>query len=322
MNRRIRRLSLLIGAVGALLTMLVYAASAYTALRDQTEINRRSLSEITCTGATCDTSVFVADWSLEGSDYVIDAQTKYFIATPTPTKEHPARFAPLDYSDTAFISEYRKPASYSTPDGEVWRLYSRPAKVNGKELEILIGYREKAPTMIDTTQGQIAAVDTRLEQEANKIADSLPCRNTARSARTILAADGFQIVDATTKRIEEWGPWLPMFLPKDVGMPAQGCRLYIHEGDLYLIRTDTDGRLLATSLVRVGGLLLLIGSCVLAYLITSVIAGGFSRRFLRSYFALTGTQVPTLDPPKWRGAKYRVQAWPLSRRNAGKQCRG
>ena len=309
LNRRIRRFSLLIGAVGTLITALVYVGLAFSELRDCEESNRRALSEITCANDTCDTSAYVGDWSTEGANYLIDANTRYFISTPTPTSEHPASLAPLDYADTSFISGFRQPASYNTPDKLVWRLYSRPLDADNEKLEIIIGHQEKAPTkMVDTLRGQLGVVDAKLKREADKIADSYPNHKTATwGARTVLAADGFQIVDANTKRVVERGEWLPSFLPKDVHLPAPGRQLFVYERDLYIAQTDGDGRLLATSLVQVGSLWLLIGSCAFAFIVASVIANALSRRFLRSYFTLTGTQIPTLEQALQNGEGQSVE---------------
>jgi hypothetical protein len=162
--------------------------------------------------------------------------------------------------------------------------------------------------MIDTPSGQIGVVDTRLKQEANKIADSFSNHKTATwGARTVLAADGFQIVDANTKQVVDRGPWLPSFLPKDARLPAPGRQLFVYEGDLYVVQTDSDGQLIATSLVPVGGLWLLASSCAFAFLSTSVIANIFSRKFLGSYFALTGTQIPTLEKALQSGEGQSVE---------------
>ena len=296
-NRRIRRFSLSIGAVGTLVTVLVYVGPAFSALRGCEEINRRTLSEIRCANGTCDTSSFEADYSLEGSDYVIDTRTRYFINSPTPTAEHPAHFAPLDYSDTSFIAGFRQPASYNTPDGEVWRLYSRPLDMDNTKLEIIIGYQEKAPTkMIGTLSAQIADVDNELKREADKIAKNYSSHKTATwGARTVLTADGFQIVDANTKQVVDLGQSLPSFLPKETRLPSPGRQLFVYQGDLYVAQTDRDGQLIATSLAPFVGLWLLASFCALAFLSTSFLANIFSRKFLGSYFALAGTQIPSLQ---------------------------
>jgi hypothetical protein len=251
----------------------------------------------------------VADSSLEGSDYLVDTKTSYFITTPTVTAEHPAHFTPLDYSDASFIEGFRKPTSYNTPDGAVWRLFSRLLDTDNKKLEVFIGYEEESPSkMIGTLTAEIGEVDTRLKQEADKIAECFSNHKSATcGGRTVLAADGFQIVDANTMQVIDRGPWLPSFLPKDTQLPAPGRRLFIYEGDLYVVQTDSDGRLLATSLVPVGSLWLLTCSCAFSFLITSVLADSFSHKFLRGYFALRGTQIPTLEKALQNGESQSVE---------------
>src|SRR5712692_6134616 len=119
------------GVVATVLTALVYHATAYPSVRRWQGINQQTLSEIKCTGSTCDTSVFTTDWRNEGFHYVIDKQTMYFLNFPASTEENPTRFAPLDFSDTAFVQKFRQSTSYNTPDGEVWRLYSRSGTLDG-----------------------------------------------------------------------------------------------------------------------------------------------------------------------------------------------
>ena len=144
-DRKIRRFSLSIGAVAAFLTGCVYIASAYPSIRRSKLNNLRALSEISCSGERCDTRRYTRDWQSEEPDYVIDTHTLYLIDFPSPREDDPAHFAALDHLDTAFIKKFREPASYNTPDGEVWRLYSREAKVGDKNVEILIGYAMEAP---------------------------------------------------------------------------------------------------------------------------------------------------------------------------------
>src|SRR5208282_5263174 len=57
----------------------------------------------------------------------------------------------------------------------------------------------------------------------------------------------------------------------------------------------------------VGGLWLLTGACALAFLSTSVGATGLSRKFLRDYFTLTGTQMPTLEKALQSGEGQSVE---------------
>ena len=304
-DRKILRFSLSIGAVAALVTVFVYIASACPSVRRWKRNNLRALSEISCAAETCDTSRFTRDWQLEQPDYVIDTYTLYFIAFATSTEEDPAHFAPLDYFDTAFIKRFRQPALYNTPDGEVWRLYSREANVGDRNVEILIGDAVKAPwKMVETPQLQIGRVDATLRREADEIAANPPSQKArAPGSRLGPSADGFVIVDASTKHVEVWGPWLPAFLPSDTSLPAPGYQSYIHDDNLYLylMETDRKGRLLAASLVLIGSLSWLAALCCVAFLGMSVLARALRRRFLRSYFALAGIRVPTLEEAQRTG---------------------
>jgi Putative DNA-binding domain len=308
-NSRILRFSLWMGLAAAFLAAFVFIADAYPAARLWKDINLRTLSEISCSGATCDTSVYTTDWQLSGSDYVVDAQTRYLIDVPTSSAGNLVRFTPLDYSDTAFIARFRQPGSYSTPDGEIWRMYSRDANVGGKQFEIFIGYAEKAPwKVIDTQPSQVGTVDAALRRDADRIAASLPSLGGAvRAARSALSADGFEVVDAASKQVVEWGPWLPAFLPQGTPLPTPGWQIYRDGADLYLVETDTNGQLVATSLVPLGTLGWLAGFCVIAFVTVASIARALSMRFLRGYFAVAGIRVPTLDEALRTGENQRVE---------------
>jgi hypothetical protein len=296
-TRRIRRFSLLIGVIGVLLTLFAYIGTTVPVLRKYAESNRRALSEITCANAACDASKFLTDWSSEGTDYLIDTQTRFLIAGPTPTAENPGRFTRLDYSDTDFIVRFRQPGSYETPNREVWRLYSRPVEVDGKKMELIIGYAQRTPLkMIDTPSSQLGTVDQKLNEEADKITDSFKSHQSpAFRVRTFLAADGFQIVDANSQQVILWGPWVPTFLGRNAQVPAEGRQLFVYDGDLYVLQTEVDGRLVASSLVWVGSLWFVVGYCVFAFLTAGLIANFVSHRFLRRYFALIGMQIPSVE---------------------------
>lgn len=308
-NHKILRFSLVIGVVAALLTAIVYVASAYPTVRRWKEANVRALSEINCVGATCDTSRFIADAESGGADCVIDLQTRYFINVPMPTAENPGRFTPLDYSDTAFIARFRNPASYTTPDGEVWRLHSRAASVEGKDFEIIVGHQEKAPSkMIETVPSQLGAVDAMLKRYASQIAASLPSLKAfTQGGRNPALPDGFAVVEASTSQVVKWGLWLPEFLPEGMRLPAPGWQAFMYDSDVYVLQTETNERVLACSLIQVGGLWWILGSCGIAFLIASLVAQMFGGQFLRQYFATDGTRVPTLDEALLNGEGQSVE---------------
>jgi hypothetical protein len=92
----------------------------------------------------------------------------------------------------------------------------------------------------------------------------------------------------------EQGPWLPAFMPQNVRLPGVGLSLYVFDGRLYVASTESNGRVLATSFVRVGGLWWIGVLCAGGFPLTMVLARALSRRFLRNYFAVTAIRVPGL----------------------------
>jgi hypothetical protein len=308
-DRKILRLSLAIGAAAAIVTGLLQFAASYPEVQRWKRDNLRALSEISCSGETCDTSQFTRDWQAEEPDYVIDTQTMYLIDNPTPTGEGVAHLGVLDFLDTAFVKKFHQPTSYITPEGEVWRLYSRPANMGGRVAEIMIGCVLKAPwKMLEIPESLIAGLDAKLKQEADEVAQSASIKKGfTRGSRLGLTADGLVIVDATTKHVELWGPWVPVFLPNDTNLPTAGYRPYIYEGELYIVETDIQGRLLATSLVPIGSVWWLAGLCGVGFLCMSVLTRTISRRFLRNYFALAGTRVPALEDALQSGEGQSVE---------------
>jgi hypothetical protein len=291
-NRKIFLFSLLIGLTATVLAALVYLALLYPALRRCQQAHQHAFEEISCDGEKCDTHAFTTDWKSAGADYIIDTETRFFIAVPAPTDESPATFGPLDYSDTTFIKRFRQPEWYETPDGEVWRLYSRDARIDDAQLEIIVGFAKTAPwKMADTDQPKISLVDATLQKEADNLAASVPHARASRGTRV----DGFEIVDTSNQKVFDWGSWLPIFLPKDVRFPKSGVQLHAEKGDLYIVKTDTAGRLLAVSLVLIGSIFGVSIVAIATFLTSSVIAYLLSQRFLRAYFALMIVQVPNLE---------------------------
>jgi len=204
----------------------------------------------------------------------------------------------MDYSDTKFIEKFRQPATYNTPDGESWRLFSLQVMADaGKSNEIIVGYAMKAPwKAIKIPSSVIGDVDAALKREADKIAASLSAEPTAVGpARNGFSADGFQVVNSKTKRVVQQGPWVPAFLPKGTPLPAPGFSFYTYDDELYIAQTDTSERLLATSFVQIGGIWWMVCSCVVGFVVASIIARALSRKYLRNYFAMSVIRVPDLE---------------------------
>lgn len=308
-SRRIVRFSALIGIAGSLLTAFAYIASAYPLLLHWREVNLHALSEIDCVGVTCDSSTYSTDSRWDDPDYVVDTETGFFIDVANSTAAA-GRFPQLDYSDPNFVAKFRRPMLYNTPDGEVWRLYSRevPARGHGK-LEIIVGYAVNAPSKaITTPDSLIGDVDVALIRAVDEISWRLSGPTVAvRLPRSAFSADGFQVVDPNTKEVVEQGPWVPAFLPRSALLPAPGVRFYIYQGGFYVAQTDTKGRLLATSFVQIGGLWWIACWSVIGFLCASATARWLSRRLLRNYFAVTGVRVPNLEEARRAGEGQSVE---------------
>jgi hypothetical protein len=311
-DRKILRFSLLIGAASALLAALVYFASAYPALQEAARKNGRAFDEIHCARGSCDTTQFTTDAEPEEADYVIytdDRNRRFFLAFPPATEDEAEYFWLLGYFDSGFIRQFRRPALFPTLDGETWRLYSLDATVEGRAVEILIGYAMKAPwKIVETPRSLLGLVDSTLEREANELARNLPLQKSisARS-RLGLSSDGFLIVDASTGRGEAAGSWVPAFMPNLAILPRQAYRFHVHGGKLYLLETEWRGQLLVASLINIGSLWWLASLCAVAFLGMSVLARAVSRRYLRRYFALLGIPVPSLEEALRIGEGPRVE---------------
>lgn len=210
-NQRIFRFSMLIAVAGALLTLSAYIAASYPFFLEEREVNLHTLSEIECTDTGCDTSRFWTDWQSDPPDYLVDTQARFFYYVGTPTATSPGRFAPLDYSDATFIARFRQPDWYKTPDGEVWRLYSRSAPTAGnRRLEVIVGYAVKSPSKeIETPSSLIGVVDATLRREADEIASRRSAPKAAWSSRNGFSAGGFQVVDPSTGQVVEQGGRFP-----------------------------------------------------------------------------------------------------------------
>jgi hypothetical protein len=233
----------------------------------------------------------------------------YLIVFPTSTEEETEHFAPLDYFDTAFIEKFRQPATYNTLDGEVWRLYSHELTTKGEDLDIVIGYAIQTPwKILETPAALLGEVDAALKYEADELVSNFAAQGSvATGPRPELSSDGFVIVDAKTGRLRLAGPWLPAFLPANARLPSAGYRLYARDNNLYLLVTERRGRLLAASLVKLGGIWWLLILCAAAFLGMAFLARALSGRYLRRYFALLGIEVPTVQEALRTGEGQRVE---------------
>ncbi len=305
-NAKILRFSLAMGALGLTLTIFVYSTTFYDEFRSARTTNQRTLSEIRCTDFRCDSSAFTTDQET-GPDYILDSYTRYFLETPVSSNERPERFPWLDFTDIGFIRKFHQPMSFGTPDFETWRLYSRQATLSGRTAEVVVGYQEKGPSkMIDTPPSLLQNVDDKLKAEADKIAENL-ARSPLPAISSKFSADGFAIAYADTEETVLRGPWLPAFFPESKLLPTPGIRFYVAKSELYGAESDTNGRLTVTSVIRLGDLWQLLTIASFTFFTVSVVARWLARRFLRNYFAISDSQVPSLADALRSGESQRVE---------------
>jgi hypothetical protein len=245
---------------------------------------------------------------LLGANYVIDVQTRYLIGVPTPQYGAP-RLRDIEHVDLSFIAAFRQPASFDTPDQELWRLYSRRAAVDNKPVEILVGYAEKAPwKLIDTPASRFPEIDEKLIAQANQIADSIRSSGFESSKSTsTLSADGFDVVDAVTGELLNWHPWLPMFLPQSVALPQSGNWPTLIDQQLCLVITAANDRLRVTSVVALGYWWIFLIVPFAGFCSGFVVARWASQRFLRNYLAFADVQLSTISEALHTGEGQAVE---------------
>jgi hypothetical protein len=80
----------------------------------------------------------------------------------------------------------------------------------------------------------------------------------------------------------DWGYWLPTHLPNDKAIPSPGRRLALNGTDLDLVQVDSDGRLVAVSLVYLGDLRWLSVIAAVIFIGATFASRLLGRKFLRS----------------------------------------
>jgi hypothetical protein len=296
-RRRLRRRVLIFsgisGAATALAGAIVFCVvDVYLPVGRLAETNAQTLQRIRCDVQTCDMSDINADPEFEAPDYILDRRTYFFFGTPTI--DIPG--FPLRYADPTFVHTFETPASFPSPDGESWRLYSAVRPVGSTSAAVMVGYAEKATWKMDLPTNT-AAIDDALRLELDKIAGALRQEGGriefGGPARRRIAADGYVVLDLATNEVL-YGGSIPMYFPRSRALPGPGTSLYRHGRQIYAVRADSNDRLLVVNTSQVDDLLSLL---VLSALI---LAGGFSvaytsgMTFLRKYFVLTGSSAHSL----------------------------
>jgi hypothetical protein len=250
------------------------------------EANAQVLQRVRCEMQTCDVGDINADWEFTEPDYILDRRTYFFLGTPTTDIPE----FPLRYADSAFVRGFETPASFAAPDGESWRLYSAVRSIGGTRAAVMVGYAERASWKMELP-ASTAAVDAALRQQLDKIAGALRQADGriefGEPARKRIAADGYVVVDVGTDEVLYGGYSLPMYFPRSRALPGPGMSLRRQGRHLYVVRADSNGRILVVNTGQIGDLasLLLLSALIFAAGFAAAHRSGMT--FLRRYFLLT-----------------------------------
>jgi len=253
-RRRVWGISLAVALFfGAAVLVAVFAFRLVSLSEKLVESNKQTLDKIlwheptvskcpAAGGKIYDISGVENDRSFDPSDYVRDRRTGYFLYNSS----QPPGFW-LNFSDVTFIRKFRKPALESVETGEQWKLYSEPAEVEGKNVEVMVAHLECAPSRLVQASGG-PDIDEQLKKEAQKIAAQLKRGKEA----VVSKVDGWQVVEAETGRVRTWSGDVPAFIPNNVRIPW--IPLHVERSEVWLWRTLSRGDLEAVSVGRIGNL--------------------------------------------------------------------
>jgi hypothetical protein len=301
-RRRFRRKAVVFSfscALAALVVggMVFFFLNMYLPLQQLQETNHETLYRVHCDAQTCDVAGIANAWDFDASDYVIDKDTYFVLSAGLPAAGF--RGFVLHRSDPAFVSRFQQPSSFPAPSGETWRLRSAIRQAGSRQVAVMVGYAEKASWKMALPGPPNGIVDQELENQLKGIAGALRENNgqveLSRTARSKINADGYEIVDLSNDEILDWGYWIPVYLPRDRPLPRDGTSLYRDRGDLYLVRTDANDRVLAVSTELIGDVRLLATLAGLLFLVSALVAYVCANTLLRKYLLLLRVRPHTLD---------------------------
>lgn len=233
-------------------TLLILAIGVFTVFKivqpyfsEMEKLNLAALQEIKCKEDGYDISKFINKPSDKYPDYILTKERLLFWFS------NDYRGFRLNFSEPAFIKKFRTPDNCDFPTHERWRLYSQ--LIDDKNIEIMVGLREKTPGRIFEISASPEEIDRELKKEADNIANSLKIEKEKISlpSEFSLRVDGYQVVDAGDKRVISW--WLlPAFFPKEKSLPKEGLWFFPKGNEIFLMRTDYGNGLIVVSLHLLG----------------------------------------------------------------------
>lgn len=296
LRRRVLLFALCSSIVGLLLGALIFCfTNVYVPLGQLRERNQATLGRIQCEAKVCDISAIANDWEFSASDYVVDRDTNFLLNLDVSEGDVP-EFV-LHRSDPAFINRFQVPASVSTPAGESWRLHSVIKQIGKRRIAVMVGYAEKASWKMDVPVSA-SFIDANLKEQLAKIQDSL--REDGGNVELPSSAqrkvtDGYEVVDLDNNKILSGGYWIPVFLPPHNSLPGDGSSFYRDKTGLYVVRTDSNERLLASTTQSIGDVSSIAALFALLFILTGVMGYVSATTFLRKYFLFGQARPHSVD---------------------------
>jgi hypothetical protein len=270
------------------------------------EQNNKTIRAIHCSAETCDISELANDPDFDGSEYVIDRSTHFFLNYLPPQGLRSA----LNYADPSFVIRFHEPTTLLSPAEEKWRLLSTEEQIANHKVAILTGYAEHVSWRMDG-RVDLADIDEQLKGEIQRIATSIRFEDSRVEIPLKVIAklpmDGYAVVDVESSEILTGGLWLPLLLSPDVHYPREGTSFTRSGRKVYMLETTSNDRLTAVSTFAIGDLPSLSALFAILFLIGGLAGHVVATTVLRRYLAFSKAAATGIDDALRKGEGLTVE---------------
>lgn len=277
-----------------LIFLLFYINNIYKSLK---ETNQKTLQKITCNENTCDIYKLETDGNFKGSDYVLTKDNFFIYSIQNPDFW-------LNFVNTSFFEKFRKPTSYLTPSKETYRLLSRRVIINNNSYEVMVGWLEKAPYILEDIPASLST-DLKLIRELNRIEQNLSeYNNNLDSIQS--NADGYLIVNLKDGSTLKSSGSLPVFYR--FKYPVKETPLFINsKKDIYFVKTDFNQNISVISLYLIGNLISWTSKLLIILFITSIFFYYIFSTYLRKYFLIKNNKFNNINTLMNKGEGHDIE---------------
>lgn len=300
-NRRILGFSLAASIVILLLFAgILTAVLLLPSYQKLGEINRGTAQRIHCNDNSCDLADLVDDTNFTSADYVLTTKDHFFM----DQRRHQGFW--IEFSDPSVLSRFRRPAEWTTPANERWRIFSQAVEIADHKAEVVVGIVVEASYLTEPITSR-EHVDQQLVEEAAKIKSRLRFNGAELiSLGVITKADGYEVVNDTNQAVIDWGGGIPAYFPSN--RIISGGHLFIDPNlDLNLVRLDYADNLMLISLQKVGSLWLLLGTAASVFFLAFVSFRSIGRTVLKTRLMLIGQKPPSVGEALQSGEGQKIE---------------